>query len=186
MSNSKHLKSNLLLTLKTIYIMKKVFLTAMIFSFGMLFSQQDIVKTDFIKTVEEGKIKVLENDKWTYRNVKVITLKEAPVRFDKKDRYKLNQDRIDTPIEVTKIIMTDFDKDEYFDHAYMVNYELDKETSLLAKKKANPDMILMDTTTLNNLDNLTGEVRLNENRDFKITAIDDNNEEFEFILTTTD
>ncbi|WP_442265733.1 hypothetical protein ACSIGC_15745 [Tenacibaculum sp. ZS6-P6] len=82
--------------------------------------------------------------------------------------------------------MTDFDKDEYFDHAYMVNYELDKETSLLAKKKANPDMILMDTTTLNNLDNLTGEVRLNENRDFKITAIDDNNEEFEFILTTTD
>lgn len=43
--------------------MKKVFLTAMIFSFGMLFSQQDIVKTDFIKTTEEGKLKILENDK---------------------------------------------------------------------------------------------------------------------------
>ena len=81
--------------------------------------------------------------------------------------------------------MTDFDKDEYFDHAYMVTYELDKETSLLTKKKANPDMILMDMTTLNNLDNLTGEVKLNKNRDFKITAIDDNNEEFEFILTTS-
>lgn len=81
--------------------------------------------------------------------------------------------------------MTDLDKDEYFDHAYMVTYELDKESSLLAKKNTNPNMILMDIIALNNLDNLTGEVMLNENRDFKITAVDDNNEEFEFILTNS-
>lgn len=44
--------------------MKKVLLTvASIFSFGFIFSQQNMPKTDFMKTTEEAKVSVYKNNK---------------------------------------------------------------------------------------------------------------------------
>ncbi len=163
--------------------MKKVFTTALIFSLGLLFAQQDIIKTDYIKTIEEGKTKVYENGKWIYKDIKIITLKEEDVKFDNKDRYKLNQDRIDAPVEVTKIVMTDNDMDKYYDDAYLVTYTLNKDNSLLSQSTILPKRISLDTDSFKNIENFTGEVALTEERDFKITAVDNENEEFEFILT---
>lgn len=43
--------------------MKKLILTATVFGIGALFAQQNVHQTDFIKTSNEGKMKVLENNK---------------------------------------------------------------------------------------------------------------------------
>ncbi|SNR16755.1 hypothetical protein [Tenacibaculum jejuense] len=163
--------------------MKKVLTTALIFSLGFLFAQQDVIKTDYIKTVEEGKTKVYLDGEWIHRNVKIITLKEEKVKFDQKDRYKLNQDRVEAPIEVTKIVMTDNDQDQYYDDAYLISYRLNKDNALLSQSTVLPTRISLDTDSFKNIENFTGEVILTDERDFKITALDDSEEEFEFILT---
>lgn len=162
--------------------MKKLFLTATVFGFGALFAQQNVAQTDFIKTTTEGKVKVLENNKWTTKKVKIVTLKEQNVVFDEKDRYKLNQDRINTSPEVTKIVMTDNDYDNHYDQAYITSYELDKNIPLLTMENQLPKMETYEISTLDNTVDFTGETKLNENRDFIITVVDENNIKSEILL----
>lgn len=162
--------------------MKKLILTATVFGFGALFAQQNVNQTDFIKTSTEGKMKVLENNKWTTKKVKIVTLKEQNVKFDEKDRYKLNQNRVNTSPEVTKIVMTDVDNDNHYDQAYITSYKLNKETPLLTQSTNLPNMETYEIATLDNSIDFTGETKLTDNRGIVLTVVDENNIQSKLLL----
>ncbi len=78
--------------------------------------------------------------------------------------------------------MTDNDYDNHYDQAYITSYELDKNIPLLTMESQMPKMETYEISTLDNTVDFTGETKLNENRDFIITVVDENNIKSEILL----
>lgn len=80
-------------------------------------------QTEVIKTTEVKKAKKVNEKGEVYNTkVKVITKKEKETKFDPKQKHKLNQDVVESPIIVDKIIMVDNDSDAFYDTKTKVKY----------------------------------------------------------------
>ena len=80
-------------------------------------------QTEVIKTTEVKKAKkVNEKGKSYSTKVKVVTKKEKETKFDPKQKHKLNQDIVESPITVDKTIMVDNDSDVFYDSKAKVKY----------------------------------------------------------------
>ena len=62
---------------------------------------------------------------------------ETNVKFNPNQQYLLNQQLIKTPINVTKVIMIDEDKDNFYDRAVKVNYTLPAGNALVEDNNLN-------------------------------------------------
>lgn len=80
--------------------------------------------------------------------------------------------------------MTDNDMDKNYDEAYVVSYKLGKDNSLQGIYKNEPKILSYEVSTLMTPDEFTGEVTLNDDGNFIISTVDDNNLESELLLMT--
>lgn len=80
-------------------------------------------QTEVIKTTEVKKAKKVNEKGEVYNTkVKVVTQKEKEMKFDPKQKHKLNQDVVESPITVDKTIMVDNDSDAFYDTKTKVKY----------------------------------------------------------------
>ncbi|WP_046756215.1 hypothetical protein [Kordia jejudonensis] len=97
--------------------MKKILAIALLFSGTLMFAQ-----TEKVVTSKTKKTTTMKNGEMINTKVKVITEKTKQVKFDKSQRYQLNQDRVPAQTAVTKIYMIDNDKDPAYDEITKVKY----------------------------------------------------------------
>ncbi|CAM1366286.1 hypothetical protein TPENAI_50267 [Tenacibaculum litopenaei] len=142
-----------------------------------LISQENASNNEYIETTSIEKITALEDGKITTKKVKIVTREEEAVLFDPHQKNELNQDRIASPIEITKVLMTDKDEDSYYD-------TVDKLDIVLAKEKTALDGEPIDTinhqavqTIETNRLNLTGEGYFNEQGDYLLIYFDSDDQE---------
>ena len=70
----------------------------------------------------DQKIMTTDNDKIYLNQQLEITKEITPFMLDPKDKYKLNQDIIWLPVQVTKKIKLDYDIDSSFEKSVVFNY----------------------------------------------------------------
>ena len=65
--------------------------------------------------VEVKTTKIKDNEKTVENKVKTITIENSDVVLDKKDEFKTNQKRVESPSKVEKMVMIDNDADNAYD-----------------------------------------------------------------------
>tara|TARA_R110001632_G_scaffold189241_2_gene309782 strand:- start:1223 stop:1687 length:465 start_codon:yes stop_codon:yes gene_type:complete len=78
---------------------------------------------------EETTIKKVRENNDSY-TVKTVIKKEQPLKLDPKDRGKVNQGTIETPVMVQRTIFIDNDNDSRYDKKVTMSYRKDVEESL--------------------------------------------------------
>ncbi|MFY7670803.1 hypothetical protein ACOSP6_06910 [Tenacibaculum sp. MEBiC06402] len=78
--------------------------------------------------------------------------------------------------------MTDVDRDNHYDQAYITSYELDKNTPLLMQSGYIPKMETYEISTLDNSIDFTGETKLTDSRGIVLTVVDDENNKSKLLL----
>ncbi len=154
--------------------MKNFILTLTLLSTGLLFAQENVVQVDLIEKTEKMTLTTIEDGKSVEKDVKIITLKETEVRLNPNQKHQLNQQRIETPISVTKIVMINEDNDAYYDRAVKVNYSLPAGTSLAKDSNINLTKIIHSSDTDDLEDkNYTGSGYFNQEGDFIASYYED-------------
>ncbi len=112
-------------------ILDKVSILALVFTFSVATAQDhntEITKETIVKTYE------LEKGNSTIPYEITIKNKELdPIKLEKEDRYKLNQDRVDAQEMITKVITIDDQYDDSFDNVIELSYmkEADKDFKIM-------------------------------------------------------
>ncbi|WP_299254132.1 hypothetical protein [uncultured Aquimarina sp.] len=112
-------------------ILNKIPFIALLFTFATVTAQEpnmEVTKQTIVKTYE------LERGNKTIPYVITIWNKELdPIKLEKEDRYKLNQDRVDAQERITKVITIDDKYDNSFDNTIQISYlkEVDKDFKIM-------------------------------------------------------
>ncbi|TCI90119.1 hypothetical protein [Tenacibaculum sp. M341] len=80
--------------------------------------------------------------------------------------------------------MTDNDRDKNYDEAYIVSYKLGKDNSLQGIYHNEPKILSYEVSTLVTPKEFTGKVMLNDDRNFIISTVDEENLESELLIMT--
>ncbi|APG64730.1 hypothetical protein LPB136_04855 [Tenacibaculum todarodis] len=154
--------------------MKNFILTLTLLSTGILFAQENVVQVDLIEKTKNVTLVAIEDGKSVEKDVKIITLKETEVRLNPNQKHMLNQQRIETPISVTKIVMINEDEDAYYDRAVKVSYSLPAGTALAKDSTINLTKIIHSSDTDESEDkNYTGSGYFNQEGEFIASYYDD-------------
>lgn len=98
--------------------MKKLILSVFILTSFVLNAQTDKVVTSTVKK----DVKISEKGVPYATKVKVVTEKTEENKFDPAQKHQLNQDRIPSPVSVTKTVMIDNDKDPFYEKSVKIKY----------------------------------------------------------------
>ncbi|WP_378175331.1 hypothetical protein [Aquimarina sp. SS2-1] len=111
--------------------LRKISILAILFTFSFAVAQEhpmEITKETTVKTYE------IEQGNTTIPYEITIWNKELdPIKLEKEDRYKLNQDRVDAQERITKVITIDDQYDNSFDNTIQISYlkEADKDFKMM-------------------------------------------------------
>ncbi|AXT53899.1 hypothetical protein D1818_24920 [Aquimarina sp. BL5] len=112
-------------------ILNKIPFVALLFTFAFATAQEhnmEVTKETIVKTYE------LERGNTTIPYEITIWNKEIdPIKLEKEDKYKLNQDRVDTQERITKVITIDDQVDNSFDNTIQISYlkDADKDFKMM-------------------------------------------------------
>ncbi|TYP99321.1 hypothetical protein C7447_102643 [Tenacibaculum adriaticum] len=107
-----------LLTNKILETMRNLILSAIMLSGTMLCAQTDKMVTTKVKK----ETNVSDNGVIYNTKVKVVTEKTKNTQFDPAQKHQLNQDRVASPVSVTKTVMIDNDMDPFYDKTTQIKY----------------------------------------------------------------
>ena len=98
--------------------MKNLILSTIMLTGTILYAQTD----KMITTKTNKKTEVTKNGVAYSTKVKVITEKSKNTQFDSNQKHQLNQNRVASPISVTKTVMIDNDMDPFYDKTTQIKY----------------------------------------------------------------
>ncbi len=100
--------------------------------------------------------KLYQNGELIKNSVLIETTRNQAVMLDKKDRHKVNQDRILPPTAVVKMVKIDNDADEYYDEIIKFSYTTDEKTDFTLVSSKNDLMLAVeDGENITILENMT-------------------------------
>ena len=101
-------------------IIKYIALSIFVFASALLVAQEnrDIIET---KTVEKAKF--LQDGVYVDKKVSILETRTQLVDTKPSQSHLLNQERLNTPIHVTKIIKIDSDNDQQYDLKHTITYK---------------------------------------------------------------
>lgn len=103
-------------------IVRNILLPTLLIATINVFAQEQNI--DIITTTKVEKAKFLEKGDFVEKKIKITETRKQVVDTKPNQRYLLNQERLDTPIEVTKTILIDSDNDKKYDSKAIVTYSL--------------------------------------------------------------
>ncbi|MFD2561922.1 hypothetical protein [Aquimarina rubra] len=112
-------------------ILNKISFAALLFTFAITTAQEhnmEITKETTVKTYE-----IEQGNKTIPYEVTIWNKELDPIKLEKEDRYKLNQDRVDAQERITKVITIDDQYDNSFDNTIQISYlkEADKDFKMM-------------------------------------------------------
>ena len=105
-----------------------------IYAFALLVCSTAIAQEKPSEVSEEVEVKTVEyknGDATTEKKVKVITRETSNVKLDKKDKNKVNQDRLKATKKVEKMVMVDDDADNDYDTLSKITYYVIGESEFM-------------------------------------------------------
>lgn len=117
--------------------MRKIITAFILLTFVNALSQED--NKDVIKTSKIKKTTTYDkNGKKEINKIKVVTTETQENNFNPNQKEQLNQDKVSTPIEISRVIMIDNDKDPFYDKTIKVKfYKLKSKKYALKSEKNN-------------------------------------------------
>lgn len=79
---------------------------------------------DIVKTIITEKAKFLQDGVYVDKKINIVETRTQLIDTKPSQSHLLNQERLNTPINVAKIIRLDHNKDESYDVAAIVTYDL--------------------------------------------------------------
>jgi len=103
-------------------IIKNIFLPALLIISVSVFGQEKNI--DIIKTIKTEKAIFLEDGNEVEKKVSISETRKQRVDTKPSQSHLLNQERLQTPIEVEKLILIDDNDDKIFDATATITYKI--------------------------------------------------------------
>lgn len=104
--------------------------------FTNLVAQTSTNSTDILEETVIKKAIIKKDGKQIENKTKITTREVQDITLEAEDKYSVNQDRIETPIKVTKIVEIDNDNDPFYDsEAQFIYYKLNNEDYIFKQNK---------------------------------------------------
>jgi hypothetical protein len=100
----------------------KLYITAFLFTLSLTAFGQD--NMDVIKTIKTEEAKFLQDGTYVDKAVNIVEIRKQLVDTKPSQSSLLNQERLQTPIHITKTIRVDDNIDEVYDLSTKISYQI--------------------------------------------------------------